>query len=171
MHRKNIQTLMLALSLIIATGADAETLSGHTTSTQTKIVNPTAQAPVRSYSYAYSGPIYGRPFPPYLHKQAYNNRSRSRFNGRNDWFGDNRMNHWNRTMTNVISDMLGDGAGDFEFDVNIKFNAKGKGKGRGNSRADARARQAYNGDYRGNVRGRGNYYGRGNANQYSRYWG
>jgi hypothetical protein len=171
MYSKNIHTLLLSLGLIITTGAHAESLSGDTASTPSKIVNPAAQAPAKSYSYAYAGPIYSRPIAPYLNRQAYNNRSRHRFNGRNDWFGDNRMRHWNRTMTNVISDMLGDGAGDFEFDMNIKFKAKGKGKGRGKSRADARARQSYDGDYRGNVRGRGNYYGSGNANQYSRYWG
>jgi len=165
---KNIKTLLLILILSVPVSGYAETLSSTTGNTKSKTVKPVAQAPFTSYSYAYSGPLYGRPYYP-RNRQIFNNRNSHRINGRNNWFGDNRMRNWNRTMTNVISDMLGDGAGDFEFDMKIKFKAKGEGKGRGKSRANARANQRYRGYYQGNYQGRGNYYGRGNTYQHSEY--
>ena len=165
---KNIKTLLLMLTLSVPASGYAETLSSTKGNTKSKTVKPVAQVPVTSYSYAYSGPVYGRPYYP-LNRQIFNNRNSHRINGRNNWFGDSRMRNWNRAMTNVISDMLGDGAGDFEFDMKIKFKGKGEGKGRGKSRANARANQRYRGYYQGNYQGRGNYYGRGNSYQYSEY--
>lgn len=168
MYRENTNTLLLFLGLVLTTGVHADTRSSQIDNTQNKAVKPVAQTPVTSYSYAYSGPVYGRPYYP-LNRQTFNNRNFHRNNGRNDWFGDSRMRNWNRAMTSVISDMLGDGAGDFEFDMKIKFKGKGEGKGRGKSRANARTNQRYRGYSQGYYQGRGNYYGRGNSYQHSGY--
>ena len=171
MQRKKLQALVLTLSMIISTGAFSDAPSSHNTSTQTKIINSAPIAPVRSYSYAYASPVYSRPLPPYLNRHKFKNRNRQQFNSRNDWFGDNRLRHWNRTMTNVISDLLGDGADDFEFDINIRFNARGKGKGHGDSRINTRASQNYRGDVRGDARNRGRYSGRTDSRRYSGHAG
>ncbi|MEA1888705.1 MAG: hypothetical protein U9N50_02835 [Pseudomonadota bacterium] len=168
MYRKNTKTVLLALSLMLSAGAHAEIRPNQLDNAQSKAIKPAAQTPVTSYSYAYSGPVYSRPYYP-PNRQIFNNRNSHRISGRNNWFSDNRVRNWNRAMTNVISDMLGDGAGDFEFDMKIKFKAKGEGKGRGKSRANARANQRYGGYYQGNYQGRGNYYGRGHNYQYSEY--
>lgn len=167
-YMKNIKTLLLILSLSLSASGYAETLSRTAVNTKSKTVKPVAQAAFIPYNYAYPGPAYGRPYYP-LNRQGYNNRNSHRFNGRNDWFGDNRMHQWNRVVSDMVSDMFGSSAGDFEFDVKIKFKADGKGKGRGKSRANARTNQRYGGYYQGNYQGRGNYYGRGNNYQYSTY--
>jgi len=174
MNRNHIKIISLLAGLIIAPGLQAaETSTSQASSTQGKAVI----TPAVPYNYAYPAPVYpayNRPYYP-QNRQSYYNRNANRFNGRNDFLTDNRMNHMNRVVSDMISDMFGDTAGDFEFDVNVKFkargNGKGKARGRGRGYSDSRMQQRYNGDYRGNYQGRGNYYGGGNAYQYQGYPG
>ena len=175
MYNVNRKSLLIALGFVLSAAAQAETPVKQADAAAGKAaIAPAIQAQAMPYNYAYPGPVYNRPYYP-QNRQAFNNRHAQRFNGRNNWYGNNRMEHMNRAVSDMISDMFGDTAGDFEFDMKIKFKAKGKGKGkaggRGHGYSDSRIQQRYNGNYRGNYQGRGNYYGGGNSYQYQGYRG
>lgn len=174
MNTINRKSLLIALGFVLSAAAQAETPVNQADAAAAKAVIPAPYTPAMPYNYAYPGPVYGAPYYP-QNRQAFSNRNSQRFNGRNNWYGNNRMEHMNRAVSDMISDMFGDTAGDFEFDMKIKFKAKGKGKGkaagRGQGYSDSRMQQRYNGDYRGNYQGTGNYYGGGNAYQYQGYRG
>lgn len=174
MNTINRKSLLIALGFVLSAAAQAETPVNQADAAAAKAVTPAPYAPAMPYNYAYPGPVYGAPYYP-QNRQAFSNRNSHRFNGRNNWYGNNRMEHMNRAVSDMISDMFGDTAGDFEFDMKIKFKAKGNGKGkasgRGRGYSDNRMQQRYNGDYRGNYQGTGNYYGGGNAYQYQGYRG
>ena len=174
MNTINRKSLLIALAFVFSAAAQAETPVNQADAAAAKAVTPAPYAPAMPYNYAYPGPVYGAPYYP-QNRQAFSNRNSHRFNGRNNWYGNNRMEHMNRAVSDMISDMFGDTAGDFEFDMKIKFKAKGNGKGkasgRGRGYSDNRMQQRYNGDYRGNYQGTGNYYGGGNAYQYQGYRG
>ena len=173
MYNVNRKSLLIALGFVLSAAAQAETPVNQADAAADKAAStPAIQAPAMPYNYAYPGPVYNRSYYP-QNRQAFNNRHAQRFNGRNDWYGNNRMEHMNRAVSDMISDMFGDTAGDFEFDMKIKFKAKGKGKGKASGRgySDSRMQQRYNGNYRGNYQGRGNYYGGGNSYQYQGYRG
>ena len=174
MNTINRKSLVIALGFVLSASAQAETPVNQADAAADKAAIPAPYTPAMPYNYAYPGPVYNRPYYPQS-RQAFNNRHAQRFNGRNNWYGNNRMEHMNRAVSDMISDMFGDTAGDFEFDMKIKFKAKGKGNGkasgRGRGYSDSRMQQRYNGNYRGNYQGTGNYYGGGNAYQYQGYRG
>ena len=166
---------LLCLGLAQSSAACAEEAGGQSKTVANRALKQTIKPAFGPYGYPLPQPAYGQlgraGWPNYgptyypVDQQRFNSRNRQRFNGRNDWFGDNRMNHWNRVVSDMVTDMFGDGAGDFDFDVNIKFKARGKGKGKAKGRGDADAERYSSYRTEQNYRGRGGAYGHGDTRQ------